>query len=313
MDLNRTATFVRVVEAGNFTRAAEALRLPPSSVSRSVAKLEDDLGIVLLERTTRRVTLTDAGRAFFERAREALAGLEEANTLALDAAREAHGTVRVALPSEIGASLVAPLADFLVQHPRIRVEMVFTNHGAELVGDLVDLAITVGKLPDSALVSRRLGTAIARLCASPAYVARAGRPRTPAALADHDAIIGRAVAGEARWELIHARGRDEVTVHGRLVGDGVFFTRDAVLAGVGIALLPAWVADPLIQRGELVAVLPAYWSEVPLSVLTHGSRYLARRVVVLRDFLVDIMAHRCTEDGKAAMISAPSPARPRSR
>src|SRR3954464_8445122 len=104
MDLNRAATFIRVIEAGNFTRAAEQLGLPTSSISRSVAKLEDDLGITLLERTTRRIALTDAGRAFFERAREALAGLEEANSLALDAAKEAHGVVRIALPLEIASN-----------------------------------------------------------------------------------------------------------------------------------------------------------------------------------------------------------------
>ena len=102
MDLNRANTFVRVVETGGFTSAARALDLPPSSVSRSVARLEQDLGVTLLERTTRKVTLTEAGRAFFERAREALAGLEEASALALDSAREAHGVVRVAVPPDFG-------------------------------------------------------------------------------------------------------------------------------------------------------------------------------------------------------------------
>src|SRR3954452_4892160 len=103
MDLNRATTFVRVVEAGGFTRAAELIGLPPSSVSRSVSKLEEELGVTLLERTTRRVGLTEAGRAYFERAREALAGLEEANSLALDAAREIHGVVRIALPVDLAA------------------------------------------------------------------------------------------------------------------------------------------------------------------------------------------------------------------
>src|SRR4051812_27375480 len=147
MDLNRAATFIRVVEAGNFTRAAEAMNLPTSSISRSVQKLEDDLGITLLERTTRRVALTDAGRAFFERAREALAGLEEANSLALDAAKEAHGVVRVAVPVEM-TSIGSLFALFLEQHPRIRAELTFTNRGAELVGDLVDVAVAMGRLPD---------------------------------------------------------------------------------------------------------------------------------------------------------------------
>src|ERR1041384_4135717 len=105
MDLNRATTFVRVVETGGFTRAAQMLGLPPSSVSRAVCKLEGGLGVTLLERTTRKVTLTDAGRAFFERARDALAGLEEANNLALDAAREVHGAVRIAVPPEFGGKL----------------------------------------------------------------------------------------------------------------------------------------------------------------------------------------------------------------
>src|SRR5215813_5010941 len=123
MDLNRATTFIRVVEAGGFTRAAETLGLPPSSVSRAVAKLENDLGVVLLERTTRKIALTDAGRAYFERAREALAGLEEASDLALDAAREAHGVVRIAVPPEFGSKLGSMLVGFTEQHPRVRIEV----------------------------------------------------------------------------------------------------------------------------------------------------------------------------------------------
>src|SRR5829696_7491898 len=121
MDLNRATTFVRVVETGGFMRAAETMGLPPSSISRSVARLEEELGVTLLERTTRKVSMTDAGKAFFERARDALAGLEEANALALDAAREAHGVVRVALPPEFGANAGVMLAPFLAAHPRIRI------------------------------------------------------------------------------------------------------------------------------------------------------------------------------------------------
>src|SRR5688572_31369289 len=168
MDLNRASTFVRVVETGGFTRAAEALRLPPSSISRSVARLEEDLGVTLLERTTRKVALTDAGRAFFERAREALAGLEEANSLALDAAREVHGVVRLAVPPELGGKLGAVFGAFASQHPRVRIEVTFTTRGAELVGDLVDIALVIGKLPDSSLVTRRLGESTDKLYASPA-------------------------------------------------------------------------------------------------------------------------------------------------
>src|SRR5450432_1891513 len=125
MDLNRASTFVRVVESGSFTRAAQALALPTSSISRSVAKLETDLGVTLLERTTRRIALTDAGRVFFERARDALAGLEEANTLAHDAASEVHGVVRIACPMDVGAMLAGLFARLFADYPKIRVELTF--------------------------------------------------------------------------------------------------------------------------------------------------------------------------------------------
>jgi DNA-binding transcriptional LysR family regulator len=300
MDLNRAATFIRVIEAGNFTRAAEQLGLPTSSISRSVAKLEDDLGITLLERTTRRIALTDAGRAFFERAREALAGLEEANSLALDAAKEAHGVVRVALPLEIAANTGSLFGGFLAANPRVRIELTFTNRGAELVGDLVDVAVAVGRLPDSSLVTRRIGNATNKLYASPAYLARRGTPRTLADLARHDAIVARAVAGEARWELTGPRGTEHVDVQARIVGDGFSFLADAALAGLGVALLPTWSGDPLVHEAKLAAVLPKLAAETALHVLTHGSRHLPRRVILVRDLLVETLGQRCTAHGKQA-------------
>lgn len=298
MDLNRAVTFVRVVEAGNFTRAAEGLGLPTSSVSRSVSKLEDDLGITLLERTTRRVALTEAGRAFFERAREALAGLEEANSLALDAAQEAHGVVRLAVPLELGATTGALFSSFLAEHGRIRIELTFTNRGAELVGDLVDIAVVIGRLPDSSLVTRRLGEATNRLYASPAYLERRGAPRAFPDLAKHDAIVARAIGGEARWELTGPRGVETVDVSGKIVGDHFQFITDAAIAGLGIALLPVWIGDRGVAEGKLVGVLPKYSTEVPLHVLTHGSRHLPRRVVLVRDYLVHVMGGHCSAHGK---------------
>lgn len=298
MDLNRAATFIRVVEAGNFTRAAEALNLPTSSISRSVSKLEDDLGITLLERTTRRVALTEAGRAFFERAREALAGLEEANSLALDAAKEAHGVVRIAIPIEMAANVGSLFAIFLEQHPRIRMELTFTNRGAELVGDLVDVAVAIGRLPDSSLVTRRVGNATHKLYASPAYLSRRGTPRSVADLAKHDAIADRAIGGEARWDLVGPRGAEQVDVRTRIVGDAAAFVADAARSGLGIALLHNWYGEAGVREGALVAVLPRFSTETPLHVLTHGSRHLPRRVMLARDFLVQRLAQTCTAHGK---------------
>ncbi len=295
MDLNRATTFVRVVETGGFTRAAEQLGLPASSVSRAVAKLEDDLGVTLLERTTRKITLTDAGRAFFERAREALAGLEEANNLALDAARELHGVVRVAVPPELGGKLGSIFSTFAVANPRVRIEVTFTARGAELVGDLVDLAIVMGRLPDSSLITRRLGESTDKLYAAPSYIKARGLPRKTADLSRHDAILTRAVAGEGRWELTGPRGTEHVDVHGRMVGDHLQFTIDAVKAGLGIALLPSWIGDPLAAEGALVAVLPKLFTPSALHVLTHPGRHLPRRVALLRDFIVEKLSVVCGE------------------
>jgi len=297
MDLNRATTFVKVVESGGFTRAAETLGLPPSSVSRSVAKLEEDLGITLLERTTRKVALTDAGRAYFERARDALAGLEEANALALDAAREVHGLVRVAVPLDFAAKLGTLFARFAHAHPRIRLEVTFTNSGAELVGDVVDLALANGKLPDSSLVARRLGNAVNQIYAAPAYLAERGTPRVLADLAKHDGVVMRAIAGEARWELIGPKGIEHVDIPARLVGDHIQLVIDATLAGLGIAQLPTFFAEPHVAAGALRLLLPKYSAEAPLHVLTHASRHLPRRVALVRDFLTEGLSSSCKAHG----------------
>jgi DNA-binding transcriptional LysR family regulator len=297
MDLNRATTFVRVVETGGFTRAAESLGVPPSSVSRSVAKLEDELGVTLLERTTRRVGLTDAGRAYFERARDALAGLEEATALALDAAREAHGVVRLAVPLDFAARLGGMVADFAVQYPRIRIEVTFSPIGAELVGDVVDLAVAVGRLPDSALVAKRLGMTAHQLYAAPAYLAAHGRPRTLADLARHEGVLMRAIGGEGRWELVGPKGPEVVDIPGRIVGDHGQFVIDATLAGLGIAQLPTFHAAVHVASGALEPVLPKYSSERPLHVVTHASRHLPRRVALFRDFLAAGLSSGCRAHG----------------
>jgi DNA-binding transcriptional LysR family regulator len=295
MDLNRATTFVRVVETGGFTRAAEAMGLPPSSISRSVARLEEELGVTLLERTTRKVSLTDAGKAFFERAREALAGLEEANAMALDAAREAHGVVRLATPPEFGTFMGPLFGPFLAEHPKIRLELTFTTRGAELVGDLVDLAVQVGRLPDSSLIARRIGLATDRLFAAQNYLDARGTPRRVADLAKHDAVSFRAFGGEQRWDLEGPGGVERVDVNARIVGDNLQFVCNATMAGLGIALLPTVVADPFVAEGRLVAVLPRFSTKTPAHVLAHGTRHLPRRVALVRDHLTAAMIRGCPQ------------------
>lgn len=287
MDLNRAATFVRVVEAGSFTAAAGALRLPPSSVSRAVAKLEGELGVTLLERTTRKLALTDAGRAYFERAREAVAGLDEAGALAVDAAREPQGLVRLAAPPEMSGHLAALLGELLARHPRLAVDVTFTARGAELVGTQVDLAVVVGPLVDSSLIVKKLGTTSDRLFAAPAYIARRGKPRTVADLGRHAAVLYR---GQRVWELIGPRGKERVEVQGAISGDHLSFVHEAIVLGHGIGLLPAFLTE---RTPALVPVLPAHVAAGGLHSLVNPSRHLPNRVRLVRDFLGERLGAAC--------------------
>jgi DNA-binding transcriptional LysR family regulator len=317
MDLNRAATFVRVVESGGFTAAASALNLPPSSVSRSVARLEEELGVVLLERTTRKVSLTDAGRAYYDRVRGALSTLDEANALAVDAAREPQGLVRLAVPHEFAPALSHVLAMFLQAQPRIRVEVTFTAHAATLVGESVDLGVAVGTLPDSSLVARRLGANDLCLFAAPSYLEARGTPRALADLVEHDTLMVRGLEARATWELVGPNGAEVVEVRPRIAGDHLGFIMDAAVAGLGVALLPVVATYRAAGEGQLVRVLPEYKLESGLSLLTHPSRHLPRRVALLRDFLTEVVPEGCTmhkrEGGlaicaEAAARAAASPA-----
>ncbi|HEX3757219.1 MAG TPA: LysR family transcriptional regulator [Kofleriaceae bacterium] len=299
MDLNRAATFLRVVEAGGFTAAAAALGLPTSSVSRSVARLEEELGVVLLERTTRRVALTEVGRAYFERVREALAGLDEATAAALDAAREPHGVVRVAVPPDVAPALAPLIAAFLRAYPRIRIELSATARAAALVGDqAADLAVVVGRLPDSSLVSRRIGEAVHQLHAAPGYLEARGKPRVLAELARHAAIVLR--SDLERWELTGPRGEEAVEVAPVVAADHLGFVVEATLAGLGIALLPTFIAATHVEAGALVAVLPRYSATFQLQLLAHATRHLPHRVALLRDFLAQHMSGACSRHGTRA-------------
>ena len=292
MDLNRAATFLRVVEAGGFTAAATALGLPTSSVSRSVARLEADLGVILLERTTRRVSLTNVGRAYFERVREALAGLDEATAAALDAAREPHGLVRIAVPPDFAPALAPAIAKFLGAYPKIRIELSASARAAELVGDHADLGIAFGRLPDSSLVSRRIGETAHHLYAAPSYLDARGRPRALAELAQHDAILLR--GGIDRWELTGPRGLETVEVTGIVAADHLGFVVEATLAGLGIALLPAFSTAAHVTAGSLAPVLPRFSTTVQLQVLTHAARHVPHRVALLRDFLATNLSGACS-------------------
>jgi DNA-binding transcriptional LysR family regulator len=284
VDLNRITVFSRVVEAGSFTAAAGVLGVQKSSVSRSVAALEEELGIRLLQRTTRKLSLTDAGRAYYDRARDALASLDEARQAASSLGTEPRGVVRVTAPVDLVGDLGAVTSEFLGAHPAVRVEMFLTARFVDLVKEGFDLAVRAGPLTDSSLLARKLPDVEHALFAAPAYLARAGRPRRVEDLARHECVLHRAGGGTARWRLTGPHGVEEVTVQGRVDTDEFAFVRAVVVAGFGIALAPVTLCGPLAKRGELERVLPRYGRPAaPVHIVWPSRQFEPAAVTLYRD------------------------------
>jgi len=291
VDLNRITVFVRVVEAGSFTGAAAVLGLRKSSASRSVAALEADLGIRLLQRTTRKLSLTDAGRAFYDRARDALAGLDEARNAVSSLGAAPRGLVRITAPVDLAADLAAVTTVFLRAHPDVRVETLLTARYVDLVKEGFDLAIRAGSLADSSLLARKLGESEFGLFASPAYLDAAGRPRRLADLARHECVLYRAGSATARWRLSGPRGDEEVSVRGRVDTDELAFVRAMVLAGFGIALVPvSTMIRPLVASGVLERVLPRYALRgAVVHIVWPSRRFEPAAVALFREALAEAL------------------------
>jgi DNA-binding transcriptional LysR family regulator len=288
VDLNRVAVFLRVVELQSFTAAAEALGLPKSSVSRSVARLEEELGVQLLQRTTRTVQLTDAGRLYFEESSRALSALEEARERLSQLDSRPQGAVRITAPVDLGALVLAALATrFVRRTPGITLEFLLTGRIVNLVEEGVDLAVRAGPLRDSSLIARRVNGLEAWLFASPAYLDARGTPTSLTDLASHDCVLFRPKRGQGEWTLNGTAGQTRVTVRGQVAADDFTFLREAVLSGAGIGLLPAVQCEQDLARGRLVRLLPAYSGpSAPLHVVWPASRHVPKRVVLVREWLV---------------------------
>ncbi len=274
--------FLKVVETGSFTAAALALGIPKSSASRGVAALESALHSQLLQRTTRELKLTDAGRTFYERARGAMAALEEAKAELTQHTDDAEGVVRLTVPPDV-APLAQVLGRFVAQHPKIHVELVVTNRHVNLIEEGVDLALRAGKLQDSTLVVRKIASSHLGLFASAAYLAKRPAPKTLAQLAAHDVVIFRGRQGKARLKLQGPKGDEEVDVRGRVGTDDLSSTRALISAGLGIGLLPIFH-----EERPFVRVLPDYSIKAGgLFLVMPNARYVPTRVRLLSNFLFD--------------------------
>lgn len=257
MELAALAALVKVVQAGSFTRAAEAMRTQKAHLSRVITNLERELGVRLLERTTRSLSLTEVGREIFERAVGILGAVEDAERVAQRMLAEPRGVLKLTCGVEFGMIAVGRWIDaYLQRYPQVSVDADFTGRVIDIVHEGFDLAIRVGELPDSRLAARRLGELHYGLFASPDYLARRGIPGSPEELAQHDLLVFTAGSHRVGWRLVQGSENRRIEAPARLRINNSFAVRDAAIQGLGIAQLPALVANAALSSAQLTRVLP---------------------------------------------------------
>ncbi len=260
MDLDSVRTFVDVLRRGSFAAVARDRGVAASSISRSVAGLEHELGARLFHRTTRRLAPTDAGLAYYQRVEPLLEELEAARSEALESSRDVRGTLRLTAPVSFGQRFVVPaLTQLAREHPRLSVDLRLGDRIVDLVEERMDAAIRLGRLPDSTLISRRLADMRYVVCASPAYLARAGEPKRPRELLQHECLIYPFPGQPPRWRFRRAgRSVEELPVQGRFtVSHGGALTQLA-LEGLGVLMIPRWNIQRELDAGSLLPLLSEY-------------------------------------------------------
>ena len=264
--LREMEMFVRVIEAGSFSAAARDLNMGQPAVSKTIAGLEDRLGVRLLTRSTRKLSPTEAGTVFYERALRAVGEANEAEAAAQGAGAGLEGRLRISAPVTFSRlHLVPKLGAFLDAHPKVQLDVVMDDRAVDLLAENIDVALRMGVLTDSALKARKLAQAERLVVASPAYLARRGVPRTPADLLEHDGIIYGQSSGGQEW--LFRRGTSETSIYlkARLKLSAAEGVREAVLAGQGFAIASRWMFARELKFGEVASVLDE-WTLPPMDL-----------------------------------------------
>lgn len=261
LDLNDVALFVQVVQSGSFAQAARRVGMPSNTLSRRIQALEAQVESRLLQRSTRKLTLTQTGQAFYDRSVAAVQALTEAGQQLMTEGQGPAGTLRIAAMADFFDFFpMAWVADFLEKYPRVKLDFVLSDTRADLIADRIDIAFRGGVLPDSGYVGRQLiGSSAEGLVATPGYLERRGVPQSLEDLANHDCVCLSHPSGTTRWRLTGPGGLEhDAHIVGRFTGNTAQVLRKATLAGLGIALLPPAVAVMDLKAGRVVRVLPDY-------------------------------------------------------
>lgn len=287
VDLNELSVFVRVAQHGSFSAAAKSLGMPVSTVSRRVSDLERRLGVSLIKRTTRKLSLSEHGLRFYESSAPHLEGLAAAEAAVTESRTEIEGLLRVTAPVALGrGEFVDFVSGFLSRHPKMKIDLAITNLYVDLVTSQVDVAIRFGELADSGVVARRLGVSRRVLVAAPEYLKLRGVPRTPEDLTSHDCVLFLGKTEKTAWILRNDRRQMRVDIQGRVTANNLELVNEFTLRGHGIALLPEPYAIEGATNGTLQRIL-AKWTSAPIPV--HAV-FLNRKFVPakLRTFLTEL-------------------------
>jgi LysR family transcriptional regulator, regulator for bpeEF and oprC len=317
-DLNDTLVFVKVVEQGSFTAAARSLGLPKATVSRRLRGLEDRLGARLLNRTTRRLALTEAGTLYYEHSKRIAAELEEAESAVLQLEGSPRGWLRVTAPYSLGTAMLAPmLVQFRERYPEIRLDIVLSNDLLDLVGDEIDVALRIGELPDSTLKARLLASWPAHVYAGEGYLARHGEPLAPEELQEHHALLNskhRRNHNGGAWTLTDGTRLEEFEVKPVAVANDPELLVSLLAADHGLMLVSDLMVSCCLRAAKVRRVLGAWRGrDVRLNAVYVGGRVLSPKVRAFVDFVAEEMQLQCTAAGCATECGQATDPRPPER
>lgn len=286
-DLNEILVFVHVAQLGSFSRAAKALQMPISTVSRKVSELEQRVGIILMQRTTRKLQLSKDGQKFFEQCKVHIDGLEDAEAGLTLVRNEPEGFLRVTVPIAMAkGAFIDFVSGYMKRYPKVHVDIIATNQWLDLVTENIDIAIRFGELKDSSAIAKRLGWSRRLIVASPQYLKTAGTPKQPKDIQEHSCVIFKSTTTETEWNLINEKSKITLNVSGNIYGSDFNLVHEFTLRGHGIALLPELYCREAISAGKLLQVLPQ-WSSAATPV--HAV-YLSRKFMPQKNqiFLKDL-------------------------
>ncbi|MCG6939290.1 MAG: LysR family transcriptional regulator [Gammaproteobacteria bacterium] len=279
--------FTKVVESGGFRNAAELLDTSSASISRRVSSLEDALGVKLLNRTTRRLHLTDAGEEYYAEVQRILAALDEAESKVLQNKQQVSGNLRLAAPLSYGITRIAPLLPaFLKQHPKLNIHLQLEDRETDLFAEGIDVAIRIGKLRDSSLIATRIGEISRVFCASPDYLSKYGEPKHPNELQNHRVLRYNLVSAREEWGLGSQPDSLALSMQGQLSANNGEALREAAIQGLGITSLPTFIVEDALHKRQLVKVMCEHATQaIGLYAIRLSRQFIPMKINLLIEFL----------------------------